>query len=351
MWRQTLQYHPVIGYRFIPGIKVRIPHSEGGGYLIRVNDAGFRCDHNFDNEKPSSIRRILLFGDSFTAGDGVSNGKRFGDLLETEIPKLEVYNFGLPGTGTDQQYLAYKEYARNIDHDVLIIAVFVENIRRVAAHYRIFLNENGEHLCYAKPYYELIEGKLHLKNVPPDKEPHTVQEIPLSERNAIDFGPPLKKMDTFFERWGVKNFGNVLRNLLNTWGIKGYIQKLIRNQPLPEYNYPANTAWLTMRAILEEWIHDHPKPVLLVLIPHSQYVEGIADPRQYQARFRELEKAVDCGVYDSLPDLQRFPLKIRRNFRYKEGHFNKEGNAVFANLLVPVISDLLNQDNRRRFHE
>jgi hypothetical protein len=341
MSRQTLQYHPIIAYKFIPGLKARIPHVEGGGYLIRVNDLGFRCDHNFVIEKQPGIRRILLFGDSFTAGDGVSNGNRFGDLLETEIPNLEVYNFGLPGTGTDQHYLTYKEYAQNIQHDLLIITIFVENIHRVAAHYRIFLSENGEHVCYEKPYYELIDGRLNLKNVPPDKEPISMQDISQIKGNSIDFGSPLKRIGTIFEKWGIKNFERFVNNVVNKWGLKNILLKLIRVQPLPEYNDPANPDWLTMKAILEEWIDHHPKPVLLVLIPHSYYVEGIASPRYYQTRFRELGKLVDCKVYDLLPDLQRFPMKMRRDLRYRDGHFNNKGHLVVAKQLKPILTNLL----------
>ena len=97
--RRVFQYDPVIGYRFIPGLKARIPH-ERGGYLVRVNNAGFRCNHDFRASRTPGYRRVLLFGDSLTAGDGVSNEDRFGDLLEDVIERLEVYNFGLPGTGT-----------------------------------------------------------------------------------------------------------------------------------------------------------------------------------------------------------------------------------------------------------
>ena len=41
MRRQLLKYDPIIGYRFIPNLKARVPH-EGGGYLIRTNEYGFR---------------------------------------------------------------------------------------------------------------------------------------------------------------------------------------------------------------------------------------------------------------------------------------------------------------------
>lgn len=75
MQRQIFEYHPVIGYRFIPGITARVPH-ESGGYLIKANQAGFRSDHEVTREKPSGVFTVLLFGDSFTAGDGVSNQYR-----------------------------------------------------------------------------------------------------------------------------------------------------------------------------------------------------------------------------------------------------------------------------------
>ena len=50
--------------------------------------------------KPQRRMRVLVFGDSFTAGDGVSNGSRYSDVLETLLPPpTEVHNFGLPGSG------------------------------------------------------------------------------------------------------------------------------------------------------------------------------------------------------------------------------------------------------------
>ena len=92
-----LEYHPVVGLRFIPGLRIRVDH-EGGGYLVRTNAAGFRSEREFEPARTDGRTRILLFGDSFTAGDGVSNVHRFGDVLETLVPDVEVYNFGLPGT-------------------------------------------------------------------------------------------------------------------------------------------------------------------------------------------------------------------------------------------------------------
>src|SRR5215471_19528710 len=102
--RQIYEYHPTIGLRFVPQLKARVPH-EGGGYLVRTNGTGFRSDTEFKKPRSGDTRRILLFGDSFTAGEGVSNGQRYSDFLERLEPGLEVYNFGLPATGLDQHHL------------------------------------------------------------------------------------------------------------------------------------------------------------------------------------------------------------------------------------------------------
>jgi carbamoyltransferase len=325
MARQIHEYHPVIAFRFIPGIKARIPH-EGGGYLIRVNNMGFRCDHDFVPNKRAGVRRVLLFGDSFTAGEGVSNGKRYGDLLEQKIHDLEVYNFGLPATGTDQHYLAYREYAQGIEHDLLVISVFVENIRRVVAHYRLFLNEKGEDAYYVKPYFELVDGSLELKNIPPSKEPVYITDIPEDERKAIDRG------GRFY----------TLRKIATKTGIKKLAQKLSHYQPLPEYNNPDSPAWQLMAAILEDWIRKSPKPVLLTLIPLYQYIEETSDPSQCQARFQELAARLGCAFHNPLADLQSYSLVQRRMFRFqKDQHLTKEGHEALAESLVPVVTRLM----------
>ncbi|MES2932839.1 MAG: hypothetical protein V4805_05060, partial [Pseudomonadota bacterium] len=105
-----MKYHARIGFTYMPSAKLRSPGASGG-YLVRTNAAGFRSDHEFPVQRSRGTFRALLFGDSQTAGDGVINALRYGDLIEKAVPGLEICNFGISGTGTDQHFLTYQENA------------------------------------------------------------------------------------------------------------------------------------------------------------------------------------------------------------------------------------------------
>ena len=324
MARQIFEHHPILGYRFVPGLKARVP--QGPGYLIRTNNLGFRCDHDVTPAARSTLRRMLLFGDSFTAGDFVSNGQRFGDLVERKVADLQVDNFGLPGSGTDQHYLIWKEYAPDLSPDLVVIAVLVENIRRVVAHYRYYENATGAKVVYAKPYYALEGDRLVLKGVPVPRQPIPETELPEEERAAVDRGGRFEK----------------LREVVNQLGLREVAQRVTRYQPVPEYDDAHHPAWLLMRAILAQWIEDISTPVLLVPIPLYQFVEGTSDPASYQQRFDDLARDTGARLHDPLPDLMRLPPATRRGFRFAhDPHLTPAGHEALADSLIPAVEQAI----------
>ena len=319
--RRMFEYHPVIGFRYIPGVQARCPH-ESGGYLVRANAQGFRCDHDFETRKRPGTRRVLLFGDSFTAGNGVSNGMTYGALLEKLVPDLEVYNFGLPGTGTDQQYLAYRECARMIEHDLLIVGVLVENIRRVSS--PAFYYQRGEDALLPKPYFVLDDGTLVLKNVPVPKEPIREQTLASGEQRNLQRRFP------------------ALRRFVTALGLKEVAQRVTRYQPVPEYDSPDSAAWRLMREILTTWIREVPGPVMVVPLPLHQFVERTSSPASYRRRFEELAAGTGCLLHDPLQDLWAHPRKDRRAFRYRDDvHMTRAGHRAVAESLAPAVCRVL----------
>src|SRR5439155_25348206 len=100
--------------------------------------------------------------------------------------------------------------------------------------------------------------------------------------------------------------------------------------------------WLLLRAILEHFIIDAPKPVVVMPIPLYQHVEETVDASAYQARFRELAEVSQCHLHDPLPDLLKYPPRERRKFRFNQDiHLTPAGHAALAASLVPVIAKLL----------
>ena len=321
MRRQLYTYHPKFGFTFIPGLKARVRH-EGGGYLIRVNDSGFRSDRTFESVRPAGKKRLLVFGDSFTAGEGASDGSRYTDMLEELVPAVEVLNFGLPSSGTDQQYLIYQEFAHRLEHDLVVIAVMVENIRRNPCRYRTVRDHHGELLALAKPYFELVDGRLLLRHVPPPKRPLTN----LAEVEGLDRGGRFPR----------------LRELLLRLGLKELSQKVTRYQPLPEYGRPRNVARRLLRAILVNWISGHAARVLLLPIPTYHYVEELSNSEACTQFFETIAAETGCTLHDPLPDFRQHSGEQRRAFRFAhDPHLTPQGHRCLAESLAPTVARLI----------
>jgi GDSL-like lipase/acylhydrolase family protein len=324
------RYDPDIGFTFVPNLQVRIPH-ESGGYLVRTNPLGFR-----DHRTPAVDDRmkVFVFGDSFTAGDGVSNGKRYSDELERLLPGIDFYNFGLPGTGTDQHLIAFKKFAMALRYDLVIVAVLVENIRRITAQFRPAQSPDGQLFLRAKPYFELHNGKLVRFHHPVPERTIAADELAHGANAVVDCGGRYP----------------ALRQLIKTLGIKDVVQRLTAYQPVPDFNSRASPAWLLMQALLLAWQEASRSPLLIVPLPLYQHVEGSADAGAYQKRFREFSAETSITVHDVLPDLQRYSLKERRQFRFPtDVHLTPLGHRAVANSLVPAVKSLLQRiDEKRR---
>lgn len=324
MTRLLYEPHPRIGFRFIPGLKARVEH-EGGGYLLRVNQAGFRSDREFVSEAAPGKFRILLFGDSYTAGDGVANRDRYSDQLERLVPGVEVYNFGLSNTGTDQQYLIWEEFAQGVACDLVVLGVLVENIRRNVARYRPALDGAGHERWLAKPYFELGPGdRLTLGGVPVPPEPVSLSDLPESAEAFVDRGG---------RHAGVRRWINRMLP-----GLKRRLQRGLRPQPLPAYDRAEHPDWRLMRAILTAWIDRLEVPVWILPLPLYHYVEDLASAANYQARFAELDRPPRVRVLDPLAALRQAPLAERRTYRFAhDPHPTPAAHRVLAEFLAAEL--------------
>jgi lysophospholipase L1-like esterase len=331
MSRNLFEYHPVTGYRFIPGIRARVRH-ESGGYLVRCNDAGFRCNHEATRERAPGSTRVLLFGDSYTAGEGVSNGRRFGDLLEQRIDGARVQNFGLPGSGTDQQYLSWREFARDLDADVLLLCPMVENVRRNLQTARLTQSAHGAgFVMRAKPYFELRGAELELCNAPVPKGAQPVDEGAEPEPSALRRA--LRQANRTVDRW--------------LPGFRGVTQRLRRISLPVEYTSADHPGWRLMRAILLRWIAESRVPAVLCPLPTFAHVEGSIRSDDYRERFAELARDAQVEWIDVLPAFHALSAEERRACRFPlDEHPTRRGHELLADAIAPRLRARLTRKER-----
>ncbi|WP_404307318.1 SGNH/GDSL hydrolase family protein [Neorhodopirellula lusitana] len=127
--------HEVTGHRYLYDERLgwrNIPNWRASthGSSLTINSKGLR-DREYAYEKPTSVKRILVLGDSFAWGYGVSDKEIFTEVLETRLEQSpttwEVINAGVSGWGTDQEYLYLLDEGFRYEPDIVVLAMFVVN--------------------------------------------------------------------------------------------------------------------------------------------------------------------------------------------------------------------------------
>lgn len=156
---QFLRPDPVLGVRFIPS---KAGLSQDRCYRARVstNAHGWR-GNEISLAKPEGVYRVLVLGDSFMAGLQVQDDETFSRVLEyrlnrgTAPRRVEVVNFGVPSWGTDQQYLALREYGLSFKPDLILLALYAQN--DISDNYSVLQSKAS---TYPKPFFDIKDGEL-----------------------------------------------------------------------------------------------------------------------------------------------------------------------------------------------
>ncbi len=70
---------------------------------VSINSLSMRDREPLPADAP--LQRVAVLGDSFVWGVGAEYGERFTEVLEADAPQLDVWNYGVSGFGTTQEYL------------------------------------------------------------------------------------------------------------------------------------------------------------------------------------------------------------------------------------------------------
>jgi hypothetical protein len=125
-----------IAYDSLLGWRLRKDHRSDSNpnHIVNFNSSGFR-DRNHSRVRKAQTVRILILGDSYTAGLELSDSKIFTRLVENQLNantrnfRFEVMNVSVPAWGTDQQYLYLKNEGLEYSPDFVVLMVAPNDIR------------------------------------------------------------------------------------------------------------------------------------------------------------------------------------------------------------------------------
>lgn len=116
-------------------------------FVLRLNKSGFR-GKNVKEKKGKDVKRIMILGDSYTAGLDYPDNEIFSGQLElmlneTKADQYEVMNISCPAWGTDQQYVYWFTEGIKYKPDYLIIMMASNDMRELYNKKLVRLTEQG----------------------------------------------------------------------------------------------------------------------------------------------------------------------------------------------------------------
>ncbi len=132
---ELYQADDAVGYKLWPSLTTTFRYPQTSDELIPLvsNSDGFRGSREFG--EPDPRLRILVVGDSFVFGQGVRQEDRITEQLESLEPQWRVDNLGMTGWGLDLMVRAIETFGRKAKPDILVLAVYTDDFRRVLPYY------------------------------------------------------------------------------------------------------------------------------------------------------------------------------------------------------------------------
>ena len=182
---EFFRHDPDLGWSFAPGSDGEYvgPRPFPVEYRtdVRINSLGLRGPEVAP--VPPGGLRVLVLGDSWTAGLEVPEDRTYSSLLAEGLSDrlglpVQVLNAGVRGYGTDQALLSYRERLRTLDPDVVLFHTtgndpddntVVHRMRRVFSKPAFVLGSDGDLRLVGQPVhrypqcseYRVVDGEIH----------------------------------------------------------------------------------------------------------------------------------------------------------------------------------------------
>ena len=322
-----MRYHPQLGWSLSPSWQGRHQHYDFD-VAYSTNLFGLRNGNTSsplllsNNAKP----RIALIGDSFTFGFGVNDNETFHAELSARDTTSDYINGGIPGYSTDQQYLFIKHSMKDFSIDHYILVFYLGND----------LLDNPLpfplQASRGKPFFELKDQQLHLKNVPVPKQQKTAT-LQSATLNSVVFGKELEKYSTPSSR--LIQSSNILSLLLPQ---QAQADKNTVNAILEQRLHEQEQLFAALLKAIKTTTAEQQASLTLALMPGRSFVVA---PQSYSALFQDYIRAktttiaaeLDIPVIDIAAELATQYQTGDHWFHPNEGHLTAAGNKKVAEII------------------
>ncbi len=290
--RFFFEKHDILGYKMSDNFEGYMKADEYNSY-IKINSEGLR-DREISGEK----NKILVLGDSFAFGWGVSNGETFSDFIENK-ENMEVINAGVGGYGTDQELLYLKNYGVKYKPKAVILTIFVGN--------DLSDNVNATNLT-------VVDG-FFLRNFREEERRKSHVYLFFSGR-----------------------INNIFKKYNNKSGYDELFDKREFYEVLAGRTQQENNEWETTLSLIEEmydYTQENDIKLIIVNVPPKKFFPldkeaySIIKSRSRLHEFTERRKIKFIDLAEEFGSEDR-----PENFYYKiDGHFNKLGHEKVAEIM------------------
>lgn len=108
-----------------------------GGVEFETNSSGFRTGE-FNYDLNDEELRVIVIGDSYAFGYGVSEGSSFPSILQKNLnreypdKRVRVINLGIPGYNTAQELATLREVGLSLRPKLVLLAYHLNDIERLS---------------------------------------------------------------------------------------------------------------------------------------------------------------------------------------------------------------------------
>lgn len=331
-----------------------ISNADNYNVDVSMNSSGFRGSE-FKKEKDEGVFRIAVLGDSFEEALQVELSQTWQKVmarkLSEELKKpVEVYNFGVSGYGTDQEWLALKEKVWQFKPDMVILAFTTNDIGDTYKDQLVFL-ENGV-LVLKKPNERLAGnwlGKLVRQTYTYHVLVKAASQSPLGKRTLDKVRVGLlgfPKEDKFFLSDAqlvqgpfevIASQKNPPEEVLAGWRIiKALILDMKRQADTNGAKFLVTVNTSKMQIIPSDWENLRN---LYKIDPES------SSPNEISRVLGEFLSDNSISFYDPAPDALQW-LKDKGDLHYKtDAHFNSNGHQFMGEAVSRYL--LINEFNKQ----